>query len=125
MKLNKADIPVSLEKPDMIMRVSPDQGGMTICFNELPKGADVTPLLKGLVNDSCYCPHWGYVLKGEMLVKYDDGKEETLTEGDVFYLPAGHTALVKEDFKFVEFSPTEQYTEVIAHVGRKMAELAG
>ena len=124
MKLNKKDIPVTVQTPDMVMRATADMGGLTICFNELPKGTDVTPLLKGLKNDSCYCPHWGYVTQGAMLVKYDDGSEEVLKEGDVFYLPSGHTAIVQEDFKFVEFSPTNEYHEVITHVGKKMQELA-
>ena len=27
---------------------------------------DHAPLLKGLPNNQCQCPHWGYVIKGKM-----------------------------------------------------------
>ncbi|SDM00642.1 hypothetical protein [Kriegella aquimaris] len=56
MKINKNDIPITMETPGTIMRALPNYGGMTVCFNELPKGTDFTPLLQGLSNDSCHCP---------------------------------------------------------------------
>ena len=123
MKINKNDIPVTMKAPDTIMRALPNYGDMTVCFNELPKGTDFTPLLDGLTNDSCHCPHWGYVLEGEMLVKYDNGTEELLEAGDVFYLPSGHTAIVQKNIKLIDFNPSKEFNEVIAHVGRKMEEL--
>lgn len=125
MKLNKNKIPTTMQTPDTTMRAQPEYGGMTVCFNELPKGTDFTPLLEGLTNDSCHCPHWGYVLEGEMLVKYDDGSEEVLQKDDVFYLPPGHTAIVQKDIKFIDFNPSKEFEEVIAHVGKKMEELEG
>ena len=63
MKINKESIPTTMEAPGTKMRAQADFGGMTVCFNELPKGTDFTPLLKGLNNDSCHCPHWGYTLE--------------------------------------------------------------
>lgn len=69
MKVNKNDIPVTMEAPSTVMCSLPDYGGMTVCFNELPKGTDFTPLLHGLNNDSCHCPHWGYIVEGSILVK--------------------------------------------------------
>ncbi len=125
MKINKKDIPVTMEAPGTVMRALPNYGGMTVCFNELPKGTDFTPLLQGLSNDSCHCPHWGYVTEGKILIKYDDGQEETVRAGEVFYWPAGHTAIVQEDVKLIDFSPSKEFDEVIAHVGKKMAELEG
>ena len=115
MKINKESIPTTMQSPDTTMRAQPNFGGMTVCFNEL----------QGLDNDSCHCPHWGYVLEGAMLVIYDDGKEELLTKGDVFYMPSGHTAIVKEDVKLIDFNPTKEFNEVITHVGMKMAEFGG
>ena len=122
MKLNKENIPIILQAPDTKMRAQEGFGGMTVGFNELPKGTDFTPLLQGLDNDSCHCPHWGYVLEGAMLVIYDDGNEEVITEGDVFYLPAGHTAIVQEDIKLLDFNPAHEFKELMDHVGKKMAE---
>jgi hypothetical protein len=125
MKINKKDIPVTMEAPGTVMRALPDYGGMTVCFNGLPKGTDFTPLLVGLNNDSCHCPHWGYVTEGKVLIKYDNGQEETVSAGEVFYWPAGHTAIVQENVKLIDFSPSKEFNEVIAHVGKKMAELGG
>lgn len=122
MKIKKENIPVTMEGPGTIMRGLPGYGGMTVAFNELPAGTDFTPLLKGLANDSCHCPHWGYLVDGALLVKYDDGTEETLQTGDVFYLPPGHTAIVLTDLKFLDFSPEKELNEVLGHIARKMAE---
>ena len=124
MKINAEDLPVRMEAPGTKMRNLPGYGGMTVAFNEIPAGTDFKPFLSGLKNDSCHCPHWGYILEGEMLVAYDDGSEERLSKGDVFYLPPGHTALVEKDLKLLDFSPEKELQEVMEHVGRKMAELS-
>jgi hypothetical protein len=111
-----------MQAPGTILRNLKGYGGMTIAFNELPSGTDLSPLLQGLANNSCQCPHWGYVVDGELLVKYDDGKEETLTSGDVFYMPPGHTAMVKKDLKLLDFSPEKELDVVLEHIAKKMAE---
>ena len=124
MKIRKEDLPVIMQGPDSVMRSQQGFGGMTVAFNEFPAGTDIAPLLKGLKNDSCQCPHWGYMVAGEILMKYDDGTEETLSAGDVFYMQPGHTALVKKDMKIIDFSPTEELNEVMAHIAKKMAEVS-
>ena len=96
-------------------------GGMTVAINELPAGTDFSPLLEGLKNNSCQVPHWGYILKGSMKLKYDDGKEVVLTTGDVFYMAPGHTASVVEDLKLIDFSPEKEMRELIKHVEKKIA----
>ena len=113
-----------MEGPGTIMRGLPGYGGMTVAFNQLPAGTDLTPLLQGLQNNSCHCPHWGYLIDGELLIKYDNGVEETLSEGDVFYLPPGHTAIVMKDLKILDFSPEKELNEVMSHIAKKMAELS-
>ena len=125
MKTKKEDIPVVMQTPDSIIRTQTGFGGMTIAFNEFPKGTDFSPLLQGLKNDSCHCPHWGYVVEGSLRMKYDDGKEEVLSTGDVFYMPPGHTGIVEEDLKFIDFSPEKEMGEVMEHIGKKMAEMGG
>lgn len=123
MKIKKEQIPVTMQAPGMTMRALPGYGGMTVAFNELPAGADVTPLLNGLANNSCHCAHWGYIVDGEVLIKYDSGTEEILTTGDVFYLPPGHTAIVQKDLKIIDFNPEKEFSEVMGHIAKKMAEL--
>ncbi|MCK5206554.1 MAG: hypothetical protein KAQ62_03260 [Cyclobacteriaceae bacterium] len=123
MKINKEDIQVTMEAPGTIMRAQSGLGGMTVAFNELPAGTDFTPLLEGLSNNSCHCPHWGYIFKGSIRLIYDDGSEEITKAGDVFYWKPGHTAIVEEDLKFMDFSPEKELGEVMEHIGKKMAEM--
>lgn len=125
MKINKNDIPIMMQTPDSVLRNITGYGGMTIAFNELPKGFDFTPLLHGLKNNSCHCPHWGYIIQGAIRIISDDGFEEVSQKGDIFYWPKGHTAIVDEDVKFIEFSPEKELNEVLEHVGKRMAELGG
>ena len=116
-------MPIVMQTPDTVLRNVTGYGGMTIAFNELPKGTDFTPLLQGLKNNSCYCPHWGYIVEGSIRLIYDDKTEEIVNAGDVFYWPAGHTAIVEEDLKLIDFSPEKEFGEVMEHIGKKMAEM--
>ena len=97
-------------------------GGMSVAVNEMPAGTDLAPLLAGLKNNSCQVPHWGYIVKGSMKVKYDTGKDETLKAGDIFYMPPGHTGIVLEDLKIMDFSPEKEMADVIRHVEKKLSK---
>jgi len=44
-------------------------GGMIVSYETFLKGTDATPLFKGLPDDLCQSPHWGYVLKGRVRIK--------------------------------------------------------
>lgn len=123
MKIKLEDIPVIMEGPGAVMRRFAGLGDLDLGYIELPKGTDFTPLLKGLSNDSCCCPHWGYIFQGVFKIIYDDGIEELLAEGDAFYLPPGHTAVVEEDLKCLMFSPDRMHGEVLDHAMKKMAEM--
>ena len=121
MKIQKEDLPVIMEAPGTVMRKLSGLGEFDVSFHELPRGTDFTPLLKGLPNDSCHCPHMGYIFEGRFRLIYDDGTEEVFAKGDIYYAPAGHTAVVDEDVKFLEFSPSKPHGEVLAHVNKVMA----
>jgi hypothetical protein len=71
-------------------------GGMLIAVHHFYPGTDVTPLLALFPDSLCPVPHWGYCLKGEMIIRYKD-KEEILKGGDVFWWEPGHTFIVKKD----------------------------
>ncbi len=96
-------------------------GGMTVAINEMPAGTDFSPLLEGLKNNSCQVPHWGYIIKGSMRLKYDDGKEVVLNAGDVFYMAPGHRGSVSEDLKILDFSPEKEMKGLIVHIEKKVA----
>lgn len=122
--MNREAIPVTMQGPGTTLRGQSGYGGMTASYNEVPAGTDFSLLLQGLKNDCCPCPHWGYVVEGRIVVDYSDGSSETITTGDVFYLPPGHTARVEKDLKYIEFSPEKELKEVMDHIARKMAASA-
>lgn len=123
MKEQKENMPVALDLPVATFRVS-EWGDMAVAYVEMKAGADATPLLEGLPNDRCACPHWGYMLKGAIHLRYADGKEEVCKAGETFYWPAGHTVWVEEDTAFVEFSPKKELREVYGHIEEKAAAMA-
>src|ERR1044071_4236530 len=82
-----------------------DLDGYTFNFVTFRQDLDHTRLLKGLPDDRCQCPHWGYVLKGKMTYRFPD-HEEVFEAGDAFYLPPGHVQLVEAGTEYVQFSPT-------------------
>jgi hypothetical protein len=94
-----------------------DWGDLRSAIVSLPAGTDVAPLLKGLPDDLCPCPHWGYVIKGQLRVIYAD-RQEVLRAGDVYYMPPAHSAVVEEDYEGIEFSPSAGHEQVLDVVKR-------
>jgi len=79
--------------------------GYGVSFLTFRQDIDHTPLLRGLPDDMCQCPHWGYVLKGRVTFRFTD-HEETVEAGDAFYLPPGHIPVGNEPgTEYVQFSP--------------------
>jgi hypothetical protein len=120
MKQSRKDLPTRLEAGGVCIQAQ-DWGDINVARIRFPKGADAKPLLVGLPQDLCQCPHWGTVLKGSIHVRYAGGREETVRAGDVYYWPPGHTVRVDEDYEAVEFSPSGPMGEVIDHLNAKLA----
>jgi hypothetical protein len=82
--------------------------GYTVSFVSFRQDIDATPLYKGLPDDRCQCPHWGYVVSGAVTFKYAD-RDEVCEAGDAFYIPPGHVPVKHAPgTEMVLFSPTEQ-----------------
>ena len=97
-----------------------DVEGYRIGFTSFREDIDATPLLKGLPDDRCQCPHWGYVITGKVTFRYADG-EEVFEAGDAFYTPPGHIPVKHEPgTEFVMFSPAEQLRETEAVMMKNM-----
>src|SRR5438045_3246835 len=62
---------------------------LPVGFTEFRQDLDATPLMDGLPDGMCQCPHWGYVLAGKVTFRFADG-DETYEAGDAFYTPPGH-----------------------------------
>ena len=97
-------------------------GGMIVSYETFPRGVDATPLFKGLPDDMCQSPHWGYILKGRVRVKRSSG-DEVLQKGDVYYLEPGHVPVFEEDTEVLEFSPKVEYQETIEVAARNIAAM--
>jgi len=82
-------------------------GGMICAVHHFAPGTDITPAFETF-GGFCPVPHWGYCFKGEATMRYEDGTEEVLRAGDVFYFPKGHTMIIDKDApvacEIIEFS---------------------
>jgi len=82
--------------------------GYRIGFTTFKEDVDATPLMTGLPDDRCQCPHWGYVISGKMTFRYAD-RDEVFEAGDAFYTPPGHVPVKHEPgSELVMFSPAEE-----------------
>jgi hypothetical protein len=88
--------------------------GYRIGFATFHDDIDGTPLMKGLPDDMCQCPHWGYVLRGKVVFRYADHDEE-YEEGDAFYTPPGHIPVKHEPgSEVLMFSPADELAKTEA-----------
>jgi hypothetical protein len=97
------------------------EGGYSVGFETYTADADIAPLFVGLPDDSCQCPHWGYVIAGAVRFTFTDGHQETYEAGDAYYAPPGHTPHLFAGSEVVEFHPTEALEQTMAVVERNMA----
>ena len=109
---------------DMVLPFIDGWGGFAVDINNSPAGTNFRPLLEGLENDHCQVPHWGYIVKGAILIEYEDGKSDIFREGEAFYMRPGHTGEVLEDLLLVSFSPEDGMHDLTDHLEKKVAELS-
>lgn len=114
-------LPVLLDTPGATLQ-SKRWGEMAVAYARCAGGTDFTPLLKGLEDDLCQCPHWGYVLKGALHLRYKDGQKEIVRAGELWHAPPGHTAWCEEDTEFIDVSPGDEFDHVIGHIRRQMPD---
>jgi hypothetical protein len=94
--------------------------GYTINFTSFHEDIDATPLMKGLPDDRCQCPHWGYVISGAVTFRYAD-REEVFETGDAFYTPPGHVPVKHQPgTEIVFFSPSAELRETDAVMMKNM-----
>ena len=91
----------------------PEWGGrINYSLHRMGPGFDATPVLPG---GFCAIPHFGYCLRGTLHVRYQDGAEEVIQAGDLFYMPPGHTFMTDkdapEDCEIIELT---EFAEIMA-----------
>jgi hypothetical protein len=101
-----------------------EMGGYTVAFESFREDADATPLFKGLPDDRCQSPHWGYVARGKVTFRYSD-RDEVYEAGDAYYAPPGHIPVVDAGTDVIEFSPTEEYARTMEVLASNLAAIQG
>lgn len=126
MHVARQDVDVQMAIPGAVIRQRKGLGDVTGFgtisgeYFTLSAGVDTTPLFEGLEGDLCQCPHWGYVLSGQITTTDAAGAQETVKAGDLFYWPPGHNVLVEADAEIVMFSPQDEHSLVIDHMIEKV-----
>lgn len=116
MHASKQELPLIVKEENAFSR-DVEWGGMTVSYEAFPRGVDATSAFKLLPGGRCQCPHWGYLLKGRLRVKYRD-HEEVINEGDLYYMSPGHIPVVEEDVELIEFSPKAEDERLPEAVGQ-------
>jgi hypothetical protein len=112
--IDRDELPITIADENVEVRTC-DVGEMTVGYFRLKAGTDLSPALVGLPGELCQCPHWGYMLKGRVMMKTKDG-EQVFEAGKPFYWGPGHAPVALEDSEYVDFSPTEELGAVIRHI---------
>ena len=126
MHVAKDNVDVRMEIPGAVIRQRTDfgmaSGGGSISgeYFTLAAGVDTTALFQGLEGDLCQCPHWGFVIRGQITTTDAIGVQETVKANDLFYWPPGHNVRVDADAEIVMFSPQHEHSRVINHMIEKV-----
>ena len=126
MRIEKDSVDVKMSIPGAVVRQrtnfgeAGNFGPISGEYFTLAQGVDTTPLFEGLEADLCQCPHWGFVLRGQLTVTDGNGSRETVRANDLFYWPPGHNVKVDQDAEIVMFSPQREHSHVINHMIQKV-----
>lgn len=126
MRIAKQDVDVRMAIPGATIRQHMNFGEagafgkFSAEYFTLAAGVDTTPLFQGLEGNLCQCPHWGFVLRGQLTTTDGAGKKETVRANDLFYWPPGHNVKVDEDAEIIMFSPQREHSHVINHMIEKI-----
>ena len=107
------DIGIDFEQEGVGRTRKTEVGGMVVAFERWEPGLDAAEMFKDLPDGACWEQHWGFVLKGSGTIRYTDGSEETISEGQAYYMKPGHIPKVEEEgpLELLEFTPADQSPE--------------
>jgi hypothetical protein len=119
MRAAPTDVPVLAEGPGFTSRLT-HCGEVDVAVETLAGGRDSTELFRRAFSDGrCQVPHWGYLVKGRMRVRYPD-HEEVILAGEVWYMPPGHIPTTEEDVENIVFTLAGEYEQLMVALARGM-----
>lgn len=121
MRESTKDIPVAVDDGKRLVLRHAVLGSMILEIGSFRAGLDAAPFFRGLPDNRCQCPHWGYVIKGRVRIRYPD-REEVLVAGDAYYVEPNHVPFYEEDSEVIEFSPKDLYQRTLWVVAGNAAE---
>ena len=101
-------------------------GGYSVCFESHTADADLADLFRGLPDDRCQLPRWGYVIKGRVAFRLAD-REETYEAGEAYVAALEANGLeLKElrtnDYRFIsERAPEACSTYAVESISLRAA----
>lgn len=122
-KVNAASAPTVEEAEGYEGRFG-EVDGYSIGFETYSADGDMRDLFKGLPNDQCQAPHWGYVLEGKITYHTADGTE-VFEAGDAYYVGPGHTPEIHAGGRVVEFSPSDELAKTMEAITKNMEAMEG
>ena len=81
MRVAKERVDIRMQIPGAVIRQRRDFGDasgfakISCEYFTLAAGVDTTPLFQGLEGNLCQCPHWGFVLSGQLTTTDAAGKQ--------------------------------------------------
>jgi hypothetical protein len=95
--------------------------GYAFSFVTINEDHSLAPMLSGLPEGRCWCPHWGYIFKGQITVNYAD-REEVFEAGDAFFMTPGHVPAATKGSELLQISPAQAMNETIAAIQASMQQ---
>jgi hypothetical protein len=123
-KVSRESAPQVYELPGFVGRYD-EIGDFTAGFEVYSEDSDPAPLFKGLPNDHCQATHWGVVLKGTLVYRYQDGSEDTIEAGEAYVALPGHLPKFLAGTEIVEFSKTDEMAKTVEVVMRNLEAAQG
>ncbi len=74
---------------------------------------EARPMLPDPTVEWCPATHFGYLQKGEMKVKFNDGSEQVVKEGESYLVGPGHLPQIDKDTIMIEFSQDPTWSKAV------------
>ncbi|MFC6731936.1 MULTISPECIES: hypothetical protein [unclassified Haladaptatus] len=122
MHSNIEAIPVEVETEEMILHEM-HLGEMNVGYEIFNAHVTTDEMFADLPDGRCQSPHYGYVIEGQLTLRYAD-EEETVAAGEVYYIRPGHNVTLEAGTKLVEFSPLgESYEQTLEAAGEGVKKM--